>query len=79
MPLEAVQLKPPQSEELALWFETLAAEARAGDITGCSAIITRPGSRWQTRGFNDGNCLEMIGRHFMAMTGISEHITDGSE
>jgi len=75
MALEAIQLKPAGSEAVAEWFEKLAAEARAGDIIGCSAIIIKPGSKWAAVGIGEGTNIAVIGYHYLAIAAIADTLT----
>jgi hypothetical protein len=61
--LEAVQIRPPRSEEIALQLEKYAAEAREGLVTGYNGILIRPGGGFTMIGWDgrDANAFEQIG------------------
>lgn len=70
--MKIVQLKPSRAEELAEIFERYASEARAGDITGYSAMLIRPGGKYTRVGWQgeDANRFQEIGILFMMMMAV---------
>ena len=70
--MEAVQLRPDRSEEIAAKFDELAIEARAGNITGYSMVLIRPGGTYSCIGWQakDRNALEEIGIYILAILDI---------
>ena len=62
---KVVQLRPPQAEELAQWFESYAEKAREGSITGFNGLFLHPNHKYTADGFNGEdvpNAFEQIGK-----------------
>jgi hypothetical protein len=76
IPTNITVLRNPSEykEQLAQYFEGLAAEARAGDIVGHSGILFKPGDRYQTVGKSNGDLVREIGSHVLMILSLRDHM-----
>lgn len=67
---KVVQLRPPQAEELAEWFEGCAQGAREGSIIGFNGLLLHPNKKYTSSGLNGENApnaFEQIGQLVVMM------------